>query len=173
MTSSKYLHGSLIAIALTAGLGAAHAQTASETAPAEMGAGKHAHGAGKADGAHMNYGHHGGHGMMRQIMQRADANGDRAITQAEIDTFRADIVANADASGEGDISLGEFEKIYLDLTRERMVDAFQKLDADGDGAVTQAEMDRRFGDIVERVDRNGDGQLDRQDRKGGRPARSE
>ena len=42
-----------------------------------------------------------------------------------------------------------------------MVDRFQDLDAEGDGAVTQAEMDKRFGSIVERMDRNDDGQVDR------------
>jgi hypothetical protein len=102
--------------------------------------------------------------MFRQIMQKVDANDDHAVTQAEIDTFRAATVAEADASGEGDISLDEFKTINFDLTGEQMVDAFQKLDADGDGVVTQAEMDSRFGDIVERLDRNGDGKLDREDR---------
>lgn len=114
---------------------------------------------------HRDHGGRRGHGMMGQILQKADANGDRAVTQDEINAFRAGLVGGADASGEGDISLDEFQTIYLDLTRARMVDAFQMLDADGDGAVTQAEMDTRFGDIVARMDRNDDGQLDRQDRR--------
>jgi len=120
----------------------------------------------------------GGRGMMGQILQKADTNGDRAVTQAEIDTFRAATVAKADASGEGSISLDEFEAIYLGMTRNRMVDAFQTLDVDGDGVVTQAEMDKRFGDIVARMDRNDDGQLDRADRgeradRGARPDRAD
>jgi hypothetical protein len=111
-------------------------------------------------------GNGGSRGTMGQIIEMADANGDRAVTQDEIDTFRAGIVADADTSGEGDISLDEFQGIYLKLTRDNMVDAFQRLDADGDGAVTQPEMDRRLGDVIDRMDRNGDGKLDRDDRGG-------
>lgn len=112
-----------------------------------------------------------GHGVMRGMMgllQEIDGNDDGAITQTEVDAYRAAIVNGADTSGEGDLSLEEFETIWAQQTRERMVDAFQKLDADGNGLVTQEELDDRFGNIVERMDRNGDGQLDREDRRGRR-----
>lgn len=171
MTNSKILAGSFIAVAaLLSGLTVATAQTATQTAPAQVEA--------PADDAKTTRvdfrkghgdkprGERGGHGMVRQMMEKVDADGDRAVTQAEIDTFRTAIVTNADQSGEGDISLDEFETIYLEMTRDRMVDTFQNLDADGDGAVTKAEMDKRFGNIVERMDRNEDGKLDRNDRGG-------
>ncbi|WP_272008942.1 EF-hand domain-containing protein [Roseovarius sp. ZX-A-9] len=171
MTKSRFLPGSfIVAAALLSGLTVATAQNANDTAPvaaqaaADAPDGKHDGHRGER-GHRRGHGHHGEHGMMRQIMERVDANNDRAVTQEEVDTFRASVVTDADKSGEGNISLDEFETIYLDLTRERMVDAFQKLDADGDGAVTQAEMDKRFGDVVERMDRNGDGKLDREDHK--------
>lgn len=172
MKNSKILPVSLVAaVALMSGLSFATAQTATETAPAQIQAK-----ADTPDAKRVNFrkdhgerGGHGGRGMMGMMMEKVDANGDRAVTQEEIDTFRNGVVSAADASGEGDISLDEFETIYLQMVRERMVDSFQKLDADGDGAVTQAEMDKRFGSVVERMDRNGDGQLDREDhRKGDR-----
>lgn len=166
MAHSKILPGTFLAVAaLLSGLTVATAQTAPASPPAQLETSADAPQATRVD-FRKGHGGRGGHGMMRQIMEKVDANGDRAVTQEEIDTFRASVVADADTSGEGDISLDEFETIYLDLTRERMVDAFQKLDADGDGVVTQAEMDKRFGDVVERMDRNDDGQLDRQDRVG-------
>ncbi len=166
MTNSRIIPGSLIAVAvLLSGLTVASAQTAPQTAPVQMETAAQTAEMTRAD-YRKGHGRHGGRGMMGQIMQQADADGDRAVTQEEIDTFRAGLVEGADASGEGDISLDEFEAIYLKLTRERMVDVFQKLDADGDGAVTQAEMDSHFGDLVERMDRNGDGKLDRDDRRG-------
>lgn len=105
-------------------------------------------------------------GMFRQIMAEVDADGDGAITQAEIDAYRTAQVTAADASGDGAISLSEFETIFAMATRDRMVDAFQELDADGDGTVTTAEMDTRFGGIVDRMDRNGDGALSADDRGG-------
>ena len=166
MMNSKILPGSFIAVAaLLSGLTVATAQSASETAPVQAEASMKAHDASQSD-HRKGHGKRGGHGMMRQIMEKVDANGDRAVTQEEIDTFRSAAVANADASGDGDISLDEFETIYLDLTRNRMVDAFQKLDEDGDGVVTQAEMDAKFGNVVDRMDRNDDGKLDREDHKG-------
>lgn len=50
--------------------------------------------------------------------------------------------------------------------RGMMRQILQKVDVDGDGVVTQAEMDAKFGNVVERMDRNDDGKLDRDDRRG-------
>jgi len=44
-----------------------------------------------------------------------------------------------------------------------MVDRFQQHDADGDGKVTQEEFGKRFDHMVEFMDTNGDGVLDKQD----------
>ncbi|MEQ6203444.1 hypothetical protein ABMC88_10350 [Sulfitobacter sp. HNIBRBA2951] len=172
MKNSKILPVSLIAaVTLVSGLTFATAQTATETetetAPAQVQAQTDTPDAKRANFRKDHGERHGrgGRGMMGMMMEKVDANGDRAVTQEEIDTFRNGVVSGADASGDGDISLAEFETIYLQMIRERMVDSFQKLDADGDGAVTQAEMDKRFGNVVERMDRNGDGQLDREDRR--------
>ncbi len=104
--------------------------------------------------------------MFGAAISDIDADGDGAITQDEIDLFRAALVGGADASGDGAIDLAEFEAIFVDLARDRMVDQFQDLDADGSGSVTQAEMDTRFGGIVARMDRNGDGLLNADDRGG-------
>ena len=101
--------------------------------------------------------------MMRTVFRQADSDGDGALTQAEIDTFRSAQVDRADVSGDGALSLDEFETLYREFTRNRMVNAFQRLDADGDGQISAAEMDDRFGDVVARMDRNDDGVLTLQD----------
>lgn len=153
--------GILAILAVVSGSTVATAQTAMEKhapAPEVMNVDFRGHGDGP--------GKRGGGKMMRQILEKVDANGDRAVTQDEIDTFRASLVSEADTSGDGNISLAEFETIYLKMMRNQMVDAFQHLDEDGDGMLTQAEMDIRFGNVVERMDRNGDGKLDRDDRGG-------
>jgi Ca2+-binding EF-hand superfamily protein len=119
----------------------------------------------------------GGHGrregrggsrdMFRQF-QTFDANQDGAITQAEVDQFRQNQIAEFDGNNDGTLSLEEYQALWLDAMRERMVDAFQEHDDDGNGQVTAEEFNERYVDLVERFDRNGDGQLSADDRRGGR-----
>lgn len=109
------------------------------------------------------FAHHGG-GPGLRMLERFDANGDDSLTQEEIDTFLAGELAEFDTSGDQTLDLGEFESLWLNFMRERMVDHFQFLDADGDGQVTAEEFNSPFEHAVDRMDRNGDGQLDRQDR---------
>ena len=109
----------------------------------------------------------GGHGrLMMNALSEADANGDRELTQDEVDQFIAGQLTRADADTDGAVSLDEFQVIYLERTRPLMVDAFQALDEDGDGTVTSGELSDRFGTVVERMDRNGDGVLSTDDRRG-------
>ena len=111
-------------------------------------------------------GRHGGRGLMRDAFQAADADGDGALTQAELDAWIAGQITTADADADGALTLEEFEPIFNDRQAPRMVDAFQALDADGSGRITAEEVDARFGNLVERMDRNGDGALSRDDRRG-------
>ena len=113
----------------------------------------------------------GRRGMMRDFFRQADANGDRAITQEEVDAFIAAKVELGDGDGDGSLTLEEFRVVFMDLANRRIVDAFQRQDEDGDGLITPVELDERFGDIVERMDRNDDGVLDRSDRRGWRERR--
>jgi len=113
-------------------------------------------------------GRRGGRGMMMNLFEQADANGDRELTRAEIDGFRASLVGNADANGDGTLSIDEFDTAFRQLTRTRMVRAFQRLDRDGDGIIGAAEMDRPLERMIERMDRDGDGILKMQDRRGGK-----
>jgi len=167
MTYAKWIPVTFIAAAVTlTGLTVATAQTdQSETDLVQA----HARDGGR-DGHRPGRGGHRGGMMFDQIMQQIDADGDGALTQPEVDAFRAAQVGAADASGDGSLSLEEFQTVFDTLSedqrRQRMVRAFQRLDSDGDGSVTQAEMDAVFGDIVNRMDRNEDGQLDQDDRRG-------
>jgi len=45
-----------------------------------------------------------------------------------------------DSDGDGTLSIAEFETLHSAMIREKMVDKFQQLDADGDGAITSDEM---------------------------------
>ncbi|WP_187429516.1 hypothetical protein ROLI_041120 [Roseobacter fucihabitans] len=97
--------------------------------------------------------------MMRTLFSAADGDGDGALTQGEIDSYRAAKLSQADASGDGALSIAEFDTLYREITRTRMVDVFQDFDADGDGQISTQEMDARFGNVVQRMDRDDDGVL--------------
>lgn len=113
-------------------------------------------------------GHGDGAQMMLKLFAQIDADDNGEVTQAEIDAYRSAQISGADASGDGNLSIEEFDTLYRAFTRERMVDAFQRLDDDGDGQITPAELDLRLDGVVERMDRNGDGVLTIQDRRGRR-----
>lgn len=108
--------------------------------------------------------HHRGGDMGAQLMELYDTNGDGAITQEEIDTARADRLAAFDADGNGTLSLEEYQALWLDAYRERMVDNFQRHDDDGDGAITVEEFGEDQSRLVRRLDRDGDGTLTLSDR---------
>ena len=123
---------------------------------------------------HRGFGrHHRGMrgGMMRGGMMGAgpmlelfDGDEDGSLTQDEIDAGITAQIEAADANGDGAIDLAEFETIWMTLTERPRVRAFQGLDPDGDASVTREEIDRRFGGIVARMDRNGDGAVGPDDR---------
>lgn len=124
-------------------------------------------GYGKRHGRH-GHGHGPRGGMMRDLARQADTNDDMALTQEEIDAFIQTKVDLGDADGDGSLTLDEFQTVYVDLMRRMIVDHFQRLDEDGDGQITPAEIDERFGSIVVFMDRNDDGKLDRADMRPGR-----
>ena len=119
------------------------------------------------------YGMHEGrgwrkHGMRHRIKhfaKRYDANKDGKISQQEIDTNRTDWHKKFDTDSNGDISLKEFEGLWLEAKRQRMIRAFQHLDTDASGSITLEEYTEPLSKIVERLDRNGDGVLSRDDRR--------
>ncbi len=138
------------------------------------------HGKGHHDGAYMKYDGHGmkggrghhrrGHGKRAKIrlakaLERMDANGDDAISQDEIDAFRADRLKQFDVDGDGSLSMDEYEALWMDRMRKRMVRRFQRNDADGDGKITAEEFAERTKHMVLMRDRNDDGLLSKDDLK--------
>jgi len=102
---------------------------------------------------------HGGKAKMLGMLETYDANGDGQITQAEIDSFRADRLKAFDKDGDGSLTLAEYEALWLDAMREHMVDRFQGHDDDGDGKITLEEFGEQTRNAVILRDRNGDGVL--------------
>jgi EF hand domain-containing protein len=112
------------------------------------------------------FGHHGGpFGMvMLDMLSTIDTNNDGALSQQEINAAVASRFATFDSNKDGQLSMEEFQALWADLTRPIAVRAFQFLDPDGNGAIAREEIDKRFGTLVARFDRNKDGQLSSEDR---------
>jgi Ca2+-binding EF-hand superfamily protein len=81
------------------------------------------------------------------------------VTQAEIDQARQSRLAEFDQNGDGSLSLEEYQALWMDAMRERMVDRFQAHDDDGDALITVEEFAEPYDRMVSRLDRNGDGAL--------------
>ena len=99
-----------------------------------------------------------------EMFDSIDADGDGKLTQAEIDKARNDRHGAHDADADGNLSLEEFAGLWHETTRPLTVRAFQMLDTDGDAVVSRTEYDRPLAEIVERLDRDGDGGLSMRDR---------
>ena len=94
-----------------------------------------------------------------RLIELYDLDGDDKVVQSEIDKARSDRLAAFDADGDGTLSLQEYEALWLDAMRERMVDRFQSHDDDGDGHITPEEFSERTSHLVLRRDRNEDGAI--------------
>jgi len=128
---------------------------------AGMAAADRGHGWGQGWEGHGGMGH--GRMMMRNMLERYDANGDGKLTEDEIDGARAASYGEFDADKNGNLSLQEFQGLWLKDHQQRIVRSFQRLDRNGDGQVTVDEYKRPMADLVADMDQNGDGALNRDD----------
>ena len=64
---------------------------------------------------------------------------DGALSQEEIDANRTQWHGEFDADKSGDLTITEFEALWLKARREMMVREYQEFDRDGDGKLTLDE----------------------------------
>jgi hypothetical protein len=69
-----------------------------------------------------------------------DTNEDGRIEPAEARAALETLLSDNDANDDGALDISEFEILHSRMIRESMVDRFQHLDNDGDGAITAGEM---------------------------------
>ena len=103
------------------------------------------------------HGGQGGRGM--SLLDTFDTNKDGRVTQEEVNAYRQQQLSRYDRDGNGQLSLEEYQALWMDAMRERMVRQFQAHDRDGNGAVTVEEFQDRYADLVRDRDTNNDGAL--------------
>jgi EF hand domain-containing protein len=106
---------------------------------------------------------HGGRGhgrmMMMHMAERYDADKDGKISQSEIDANRTAWHGEFDSDKNGNLSLTEFQSLWLKARHEEMVREFQRFDRDGDGQVTLDEYKAPMAGMAAQMDRDGDGMM--------------
>jgi hypothetical protein len=115
--------------------------------------------------ANADRGHGWRHGGAANLTERYDANQDGRVSQDEINANRTQWHGDFDRDKSGDLSLAEFEQLWLKARRDQMVREYQDFDRDGDGKVTADEYRSPMANTVANMDRNGDGVLSQEDRR--------
>ncbi|GGB50132.1 hypothetical protein GCM10011316_22790 [Roseibium aquae] len=110
-------------------------------------------------------------GPMRMMVELLDQNGDGRVTREEFDAVRGELFAAADANGSGSFALEDFAPAWLAINDSRVVAMFQRLDENGDLAISPEERSTQAARMMSRLDSNGDGVVTRADFKGGKNGR--
>lgn len=125
-------------------------------------------------GHHGGRGGPGGHGHAMMMLRAADANGDNAITQAEIDALQAEMFDWMDRNGDGYLDDADQSPVHARLRELREEDRAERgdgegrrwgrrggrdggprhlrADADEDGRVSRAEFLERETRMFDRLD---------------------
>ncbi len=97
--------------------------------------------------------------MIEKQFERHDLNKDGTVIQEEVDQLRSDEHKTYDENKDGLINLSEFQNLWIEFNRDRIVDIFQVHDNDGDGKITKAEFLSPMAKIIARHDTNDDGKI--------------
>lgn len=104
---------------------------------------------------------------MAMAAPKADTNGDGAISLAEYQAAARARLLKFDTNGDGKLSLEEWLKRPAAKNAKRDPTAvFNRIDTNHDGFIDTAEMDTVSKKRFERLDKNSDGQLTKEERRG-------
>ncbi len=155
--SDRCKHKTSRKVMIVAGLAAIIGTAAFIGAAQSSGWGDHGYGQGHG---------HGGYSHMQQMFEEFDSDGDGKLTTAEINAARMSRFNGADDNKDAVLSLDEFQDLWVEHMRPRMVDRFQMMDDDGDARVTEEEFAMPFRMIMRHMDRNDDGVFELNEMRG-------
>jgi Ca2+-binding EF-hand superfamily protein len=103
----------------------------------------------------------GGHGD--RMLQRLDLNRDGAISADEAGAVRTVRFLRWDTDGDGVITEAEMLAAAQERIARRIAKKFARMDRNGDGRVERAEFDDRGAARFARLDTDGDGRVSREE----------
>ncbi|MBB34016.1 MAG: hypothetical protein CME88_13115 [Hirschia sp.] len=99
--------------------------------------------------------------MAAKHIARFDTDGDGKVSEAEVEAFKAARFAEADANGDSKVTADELHAFHeAEKARreaERRAAFFARMDADGDGTLSEAEFVTIKPGRFDRMDRDDDG----------------
>ncbi|MAW87114.1 MAG: acid-shock protein [Phyllobacteriaceae bacterium] len=103
-----------------------------------------------------------GDGPGGRMFGRADTDNSGDISLEEFSAAMGGRILGADADGNGELTVGEVADAIIRMRAERRAQRMiERLDMDGDGKLTTAEIENRQKKIFALMDRNDDGKVDR------------
>lgn len=110
------------------------------------------------------------HDQMRQLLERADTNGDGDITRAEFDLVRSEMFARLDRNDDGHVDSKDRPRMFGDRF-DQAYRMLASLDADGDRRISRSELAKGEAPAFVAGDTNGDDILSRTEIAALRPPR--
>lgn len=106
----------------------------------------------------------GGFGPNMQF-EDIDTDGNGEISKAEIEAQKAAHFRATDTNGDGKLSLEEMQANAQERAAARAAKMVSRLDADGDGALSESELSQRGrrGDMFARLDRDDSGGISKEE----------
>lgn len=108
-------------------------------------------------------GHKWGHRHGDRMMHRLDLNDDGAIGLVEANAVGAVRFLRLDTDGDGIITEQEMQERIQKRIAERIAKRFAKMDRNGDGRVERSEFDEIGIERFARMDTDGDGRVSREE----------
>ena len=99
------------------------------------------------------------------LISQADTNGDGSITKAEFLARRSAAFTDLDADASGALTQKEFELALEQRMKRFSARAFTIVDKDGNGAISQTEWDQNPPRAFDKLDTNSDGVITEAERR--------